>query len=235
MTKPTPQSEQERIRAVYRAWQGANALQEYAWHRPEIFQQIAARARTIGGLLAATIGPDLRHARVLDVGCGSGAFLRQLIGWGADPANLAGTEYQGELLEYAQRCSAAGVRWHLGDLDFAAPCSFDLVTANTVFSSILDDQARVALAQEMWRVLEPGGWCQIFDFRYDNPANPNVRKVTRAEVQSWWPASAWHYRTLVLAPPLSRRLARVPRLAAELLETLVPPLRSHFVCMAQKR
>ncbi|MGZ8321262.1 MAG: class I SAM-dependent methyltransferase [Telluria sp.] len=235
MTQPPPQSEQERIRAVYRAWHGGSALPEYAWHRPEVLQQVAARARTVGTLLAATLGPDLRHARVLDVGCGSGAFLRQLIGWGADPANLAGTEYQDERLDYARARSAPGVRWHLGDLDFAAPCSFDLVSANTVFSSILDESARTALAQEMWRVLKPGGWCLVFDFRYNNPANPNVRKVTRAELQSWWPGSAWHYRTLLLAPPVSRRLARAPRLAAELLEALVPPLRSHFVWMARKQ
>lgn len=234
MTQPTTQSEQERIRAVYRAWHGGNAIAEYAWHRPEVIEQVAVQARVVGGLLTATVGPDLRETHVLDVGCGSGGFLRQLISWGAEPANLAGTEYQEDRLANARRCTAAGVRWHLGDLEFAEPCSFDLVTANTVFSSILDNAARVALAAEMWRVVKPGGWCMVFDFRYDNPSNPNVRKLTRSEVGALWPAVAWHYRTLQLAPPLARRLAFAPHLVAGLLEALVPPLRSHFVYMAQK-
>lgn len=234
MNKFTTQTEQDRIRAVYRAWHGGKPIPEYAWHRPEIMEQVAAQHRVIGRLLASTVGPDLSALCALDVGCGSGRFVRELIGWGADPARLAGTEYQEDRLEQARLRTAAGVRWHLGDLDFAASHSFDLVTAHTVFSSILDDGASKALAQEMWRVLKPGGWCLIFDFRYNNPANRNVRKVTRAQLASYWPASAHHYRTLQLAPPIARRLAAAPRLVSELLVTLVPVLRSHFVYMARK-
>ncbi len=194
----------------------------------------ASQNRVIGRLLASTVGPDLSDLRVLDVGCGTGGFLRQLIGWGAEPGKLAGTEYQEDRLEEARRRTASAVHWHLGDLDFAGPETFDLVTVNTVFSSILDDSVRSALAREMWRVLKPGGWCLILDFRYNNPANPNVRKVTRSQLNAYWPAAAQRYQTLQLAPPIARRLARAPRLATELLVTLVPPLRSHFVYMARK-
>jgi SAM-dependent methyltransferase len=234
MNQPTSQSEQDRIRAVYRAWHGGKPIPEYAWHRPEVMEQVAAQNRVIGRLLASTVGPDLSNMRALDVGCGTGRFLRELIGWGADPANLAGTEYQEDRLEQARLRTAAGVHWHLGDLDFAAPQSFDLVAANTVFSSILSADASAALARDMWRVLKPKGWCLIFDFRYNNPANRNVRKVTRGQLDSYWPATARHYRTLQLAPPIARRLARAPRLVSELLATLVPTLRSHFVYMARK-
>lgn len=228
------QCEQERIRAVYRAWHHGKPLPEYSWHRPEVMEGAAAQNRVIGQMLASTVGPALSELRMLDVGCGTGGFLRQLIGWGAEPGKLAGTEYQEDRLEDARRRTAAGVHWHLGDLDFAAPQTFDLVAANTVFSSILDDSVRSALAQEMWRVLKPGGWCLILDFRYNNPANPNVRKVTRRQLNACWPASAHRYQTLQLAPPIARRLARAPRLATELLVTLMPPLRSHFVYMARK-
>jgi SAM-dependent methyltransferase len=234
MNQPTSQSEPDRIRAVYRAWHGGKPIPEYAWHRPEVMEQVAAQNRVIGRLLASTVGPDLSHVRALDVGCGTGRFLRELIGWGAEPGRLAGTEYQEDRLEQARLRTAVGVHWHLGDLDFAAPHSFDLVAANTVFSSILANDARAALAREMWRVLKPGGWCLIFDFRYNNPANPNVRKVTRRQLDSYWPATARHYQTLQLAPPIARRLARAPRLVSELLVTLTPVLRSHFVYMARK-
>lgn len=228
------QSEQDRIRDVYRAWHGGKPVPEYAWHRAEVMEQVASQNRVIGQLLAATLGPDLASVGALDVGCGTGRFLRQLIGWGAQPGNLLGTEYQQDRLDEARLRTAAGVRWHLGDLDFAEAKTFDLVAASTVFSSILDESARTALAIEMWRVLKPGGWCLIFDFRYNNPTNPNVRKVTLSQLRAYWPTTVHHYQTVQLAPPIARRLARAPRLLTELLVTLMPALRSHFVYMARK-
>ncbi|MFC4931560.1 class I SAM-dependent methyltransferase [Massilia sp. GCM10023247] len=227
-------SEQERIAQVYRQWHGGAALPRYAWHRPEVMQQAAARARILAALFRRTVGLDLAGLRVLDVGCGSGQFLRQLIDWGARPANLAGTELQSERLDAARALAPGAVRWHLGELDKLADGGFDLVSAQTVFSSILDDAARRALAAAMWRKLRPGGWCLVFDFRYDNPANRNVRRVTRAELARLWPAAGVRYRSLLLAPPLARRMAGLPHLLPEALATLVPPLRSHFVFMARK-
>jgi SAM-dependent methyltransferase len=238
MDLPDPQSpltsEQQRIRAVYQAWHRGGALPPYAWHRPEVMAHAAAHSRVAGALLAATVGPELGGLRIVDVGCGSGGFLRQLISWGADPSLLSGTEYQQERLDQASRVTAAGVRWHLGDLDVFADGGVDLVVANTVFSSILDEGARHVLAGEMWRILRPGGWLMLFDFRYNNPRNPQVRKVTRAQLRHYWPARASHYRTVLLAPPLGRALARAPRLLAETLEAVLPPLRSHFVYACRK-
>ncbi len=228
------QFEQERIRSVYRQWHGGAAIAQYAWHRPEILEQVAARSRTLAPLLAAALGTDLSSARILDVGCGSGAFLRQLIAWGADPSKLLGTEFQQDRLDQARLNTAAGVHWHLGGLNGVSTGSIDLASAETVFSSILDQDVRRALAAEMWRTVKPGGWCMMFDFRYDNPGNPHVRKVTRAELSAYWPSAERHYRTLLLAPPIARRLARAPFLATELLVALLPMLRSHFIFMARK-
>lgn len=227
-------SEQERIRSVYRDWLADERISAYAWHRVDVMEQDAARRRVAGALLARTLGPELGKLRVVDVGCGSGGFLRQLIDWGADPCRLAGTEYQEQRLVLARMRSAPGIHWHLGDLDFAEPGSFDLAVANTVFSSILAPDLRAALARDMWRSVAPGGWCMLFDFRYNNPRNPNVRRVTRDELRRMWPAAESHYRSLLLAPPIARRLLGAPRIVAELLATLAPPLRSHFIYMARK-
>jgi len=228
------QAEQDRIKHVYRQWHGGGALARYAWHRPEIVRQVAARARTLASLLSATVGQDLSALRALDVGCGNGGFLRQLIDWGATPAHLAGTELQQDRLDQARARTAQGVRWHLGGLDAFADDSVDLVCANTVFSSILDEDLRRTLAQDMWRVLRPGGWTMIFDFRYGNPRNPQVRKVSNVDLLRFWPAEQRQYRSLVLAPPLGRALSSLPWLLPELLSTLVPLLRSHFLYMARK-
>jgi SAM-dependent methyltransferase len=230
----TNQAEQERINHVYRQWHGGAALARYAWHRPEIVHQSAARTRVLAALLSATVGQDLSALRAVDVGCGGGAFLRQLIDWGATPAHLAGTELQQDRLDQANARTAPGVRWHLGQLDAFANDSVDLVSAHTVFSSILDEDVRRALAAEMWRVLRPGGWALIFDFRYNNPRNTNVRKVSEVELLRFWPAEKRRYRTLMLLPPLGRALARLPWLAPELLAAVLPLLRSHFIYMARK-
>ena len=232
--QPNQQAEQERIRHVYRAWHGGAALARYAWHRPEILQQVAARARGFADLLASTVGSDLSTVDVLDVGCGTGGFLRQLIDWGATPSKLTGTELQKDRLDHARRCTAPGVQWHLGTLEGLAPESYDLVTAQTVFSSVLDPRLRRELAAQMWCALRPGCWCLVFDFRYDNPRNRNVRKVTRDELEAWWPGDGQRYRSLVLAPPIHRVLARAPWLACELLTALAPVLRSHFMYVVRK-
>ena len=226
--------EQDRIRAVYQNWLAPERMSAYAWHRGDVLEQGAERQRVAGRMLAATLGADLSRTRVLDVGCGSGGFLRQLIDWGADPARLTGTEYQPERLDLARLRSAPGVRWHLGDLDFAADGCMELAVANTVFSSILDEGARARLAADMWRTVMPGGWCMVFDFRYNNPRNAQVRRVTRRELAAWWPGDRQAYRTLLLAPPIARRLGRAPHLLSALLAACAPALRSHFIYMVRK-
>jgi SAM-dependent methyltransferase len=227
-------AEQERMEQVVRQWQGGAALARCAWHRPDIVRQAAARARVLATLLPLTVGRDLSAVRALDVGCGSGGFLRQLIDWGATPAHLAGTELQPDRLEQARSRTAPGVRWHLGQLDVFPDASMDLVSAHTMFSALLDEDLRRGLAAEMWRVLRPGGWTMIFDVRYGSPRKAHARKVTDVELLRFWPAAGRHYRTLVLAPPLGRTLAALPWLIPETLATLLPPLRSHFIYMARK-
>ena len=74
----------------------------------------------------------------------------------------------------------------------------------------------------------------MFYFLYGNPRNPNVRRVTQAELRQYWPANQVHYRTLLLAPPIARRLAGAPDLTIELLLALLPVLRSHFIFVASK-
>ena len=228
------EAERERIARVYRGWHGGAALARYAWHRPDIVVQDAMYTRKLSRMLADTVGTDLGRLQVIDVGCGSGGFLRQLIDWGATPSHLTGTELQQDRLELASLRTASGVHWHCGQLTALPTASADLVSAHTVLSSILDPDIRQQLAADMWRVLKPGGWCLVFDFRYNNPRNPHVRKVTRTELDSFWPGHRQQYQTLLLAPPVGRALAALPVLVSEALAALVPPLRSHFLYMVQK-
>ena len=230
----SPEAEQERIARVYRGWHGGAALARNAWHRPDIVLQQAMRARVLSRMLASTVGTDLANVHAVDVGCGTGGFLRQLIDWGATPAHLVGTELQQDRLDLAAPRTANGVRWHCGALTALPAGSADLIAAHTVFSSILDQEVRQQLAADMWRVLRPGGWALVFDFRYNNPKNPHVRRVTRVELDGFWPGEHQQFRTLLLAPPISRALAGLSALVTETLAALAPALRSHFLYMVQK-
>lgn len=228
------QTEQDRIARAHRGWHGGAALARHAWHRPDIVIQAGMRARVLSRLLAAAVGTDLAGVRVVDVGCGTGGFLRQLIDWGATPEHLTGTELQQDRLDQARPRTASGVHWHCGALGALPAASADLVSAHMVLSTILDPAPRQRLAADMWRVLKPGGWCLVFDLRHHDRRNPHAGKVTRAELDAYWPARRQHYETLLLAPPVGRALAALPALVSEALAALAPPLRSHFVYMAQK-
>jgi len=72
----------------------------------------------------------------------------------------------------------------------------------------------------------------VFDFRYNNPYNNNVRKVTRQELKQLWPHSKEQFiQTGLLALPF---ISKNNYGCAELLTALFPFLRSHFIYMARK-
>ena len=228
-------TEMERIQIMYANRDASASEALYAWHRSEVRVWQSEKDLICASLLARAVGTDLCKTKVLDVGCGTGSFLRTLVEWGAHPSNLVGTEFLQDRLDIAYRCSPPNIEWHLGGLDSFSNNRFDLVTANTVFSSILDDVGRQVLTKDMWRLLKPGGWMLVFDFRYNNPSNPNVRKVGRYELLSCCVGfSRAYYNTLLLAPPLARKIIPLSPLLGKILSAFFPVLRSHFCLLVQK-
>ncbi len=227
--------EHERIRQVYADRPSEPAEGKYAWWQNDVLVFDTSRKLKFAQLLREYVGAELSDARVLDVGCGNGALLRRLAEWGASPDKLTGIDLLEDRLRRARSLSP-NINWQNRSVETLpdAP-SFDLITAFTLFSSVLEEAARVTIANEIWKRVRPGGTVIVFDFRYDNPANPNVRRVTQRQLHRWWPDVAQsRYRSLLLAPPLARRLAPLSPTAALLLEALVPSLRSHFLYAARK-
>ena len=92
----------------------------------------------------------LAERRALEVGCGSGGNLLELIRLGFRPSNLVGNELLEDRLVQARERLPAAVTLLCGDaaaLDLPDE-SFDVVLQSTVFTSILDDafQERLAAA-----------------------------------------------------------------------------------------
>src|SRR5207247_9664110 len=102
------------------------------------------------------------------------------------------------------------------------------VFQGTVFTSILDSELKAQVAAEMIRVTKDDGLILWYDFRVDNPRNPDVRGVNRHEIQKLFPACRVTLRRVTLAPPLVRRLAPCSSSGCYLVEKL-RSLRTHYL------
>lgn len=196
--------------------------------RPEVMLARQERERTLIGLLRRHLCKPLRDLDLLEVGCGSGDNLLELLRLGADPARLVGSELLPERVAAARARLPAASVVHAGDataLPFDAAC-FDLVLQVTVFSSLLDDAFQQRLADRMWHWLRPGGAVLWYDFTWDNPRNRHVRGVPMARVRALFPQATIEARRVTLAPPIGRRVAALhPALWRAF--NLLPLLRTH--------
>jgi hypothetical protein len=107
------------------------------------------------------------------------------------------------------------------------------VIASTVFTSILDPRVRWLIADEIIRVMAPGGALLWYDFAYDNPRNRNVRGIRRSEIRKLFPGLQGTIYRVTLAPPLGRLVVPRSRALATLLDG-IPLLRTHLLAVLTK-
>jgi len=172
----------------------------------------------------------LTERRILDVGCGSGKVLARMLLYGAQPENLAGVDLLEDEVERARRLTPH-VEFRVGDatqLPFDEE-TFDLALAFTMFTSMRTDEARQRAADEVRRVLKPGGALLWYDF-WVNPRNADVKPLGLRDIRRLFPDSEIDARRITLAPPVARRLAGVSWLACSLLDA-VPLLRTHWLAL----
>src|SRR4029077_15874475 len=149
---------------------------------------LSERRRMVKNLLDRAGCVPLGERRVLEVGCGTGSELAWLLELGASPSRLAGVDLLPDRVA-AARLAYPQLDFRQGNaeqLDLS-DASIDLVMAFTVFSSILDGSMASNVAAEIQRVIRPGGALLWYDFRYDNPANRNVRGVGARRVRELFP------------------------------------------------
>jgi SAM-dependent methyltransferase len=196
--------------------------------RPEVMLARQERERALAGLFRRHLHRPLREVDALEVGCGSGDNLLELLRLGADPARLVGSELLPERVAAARARLPAATAVHAGDalaLPFSV-ASFDLVLQVTVFTSLLDEAFQQRLAERMWHWVRPGGAVLWYDFAVDNPRNQHVRGVPMARVRALFPQATIDARWVTLAPPIGRRVAALhPALWRAF--NLLPLLRTH--------
>jgi len=225
--------ERARIAAYYQQRAATGRQRRYSLFRPDNLYRVQHFERDLLAALARNGFDNLPGYRILDVGCGDGSLLRRLIGWGAEPARLAGVELLEERVDSARRIDPqVDVRQADASALPFEDASFDLVFQLTVFSSILDRQMRRGVAGEMARVLRPGGAVVSYDFRLARDRR-NTRPLRAADLNALFPDFALDARRVTLFPPLAGALAGWSRPLCDALETL-PVLRSHELLILRK-
>jgi SAM-dependent methyltransferase len=207
----------------------------YSAQRPEVQQALQERRRAMLTLFAQAGLRDFSSLRLLEVGCGAGGNLAELLSLGFLPQRLSGIELLPERLALARAALPEELPLQGGDALHApvAAQSLDIVYASTVFSSLLDEAYRQRLAAAMWSWVKPGGAVLWYDFTVNNPRNPDVRGVPLSRLRTLFPEGHIRHRRVTLAPPLARALVLVhPALLGPF--SAVPWLRTHVLAWIGK-
>ena len=229
------ETDAETAAVVARYAKRAAADARYSLLRADVLATVQERQRAQRRLLLRHGVTDLAALRLIEVGCGSGGNLLEMLRLGLKPEHLQGAELLPERLAQARALLPAALALHGGDAcALALPeGSQDIVFVSTVFSSLLDDAFQQRLADTMWRWLRPGGAVLWYDFTVDNPANRDVRGVPLARIRQLFPQGRVDAQRVTLAPPIARRVVRLHPALYTVFNTL-PVLRTHVLAWIAK-
>jgi ubiquinone/menaquinone biosynthesis C-methylase UbiE len=226
-------AEEARIRQAYA--RRAISAQRYTWFDAGHLFMVQQLERCLLRVLRRHDMAPLQSKKILEIGCGSGHWLREFVKWGASPENLAGVDLLAERVNQARRLSPAGMAFQSANaarLGFADR-TFDIVLQATVFTSIRDFAVKRQVAAEMLRVLKQRGIVLWYDFHVDNPRNRDVRGIKREEIERLFPGCRISLEKIILAPPVLRRLAPYTWLGCYLLSA-IPWLCTHYLGTIKK-
>jgi len=229
-------TEIERIHQAYARRDASGKARVYSPLTPAGLFTFQERERALLTALSGIAGDPSRFAqlRVLDVGCGTGGLLQDLVRYGATPSNLCGVELlESRVREARARYPHIDIRCGNAEGLAFADETFDLVLCFTLFDTIIDPATRARVSSEILRVLVPRGYVLWYDFLWENPKNPDVRKVSRREIAYLFDNCDHRLRRVTLAPPITRLIAPRSWLLASLLGKL-PFLCTHYVGIIQK-
>lgn len=225
----------ENIRERYERRKKMSERSFYSYFNVGNLFLIQERQRKIIKLLDKYERGDLSDEKIIDIGCGNGSMLRDFISWGAKPENLLGIDLLEERINVGKKISP-NIDLVCGDaekLDFPEK-NFDIVTQFVCFTSILDFGMKKNIANEMLRVLKDNGIILWYDFKYNNPKNPDVRGIKKEEIKTLFPNCSYDFNLITLAPPVVRKLAPISWLLCYFL-TELKLLNTHYLAIIRKK
>lgn len=226
--------ELQRLREAYERRARSVPPQRYARVNPGHLFSLHEREAAMAAMLRADGLTSLAGLRILDLGCGRGATLRQYLEYDAEPSRMWGIDLFPRFIEQARQ-SSPGLQFLCGSAS-ALPFpdgSFDFVSQFMLFTSVLDQNMKIEISREIDRVLAPGGRLLWYDFAFNNARNPDVRGVPRAEIRELFPTFSMTSRKITLAPPLGRAIGRFGP-AFYYFVSKLRPLCTHYLCLLKK-
>jgi phospholipid N-methyltransferase len=170
--------------------------------------------------------------KLLEIGAGTGGniFIFKRIGFKWE--NIYANELLPDRFEVLRNTFPAikTIEGDACDIEINNENSFDIVFQSTVFTSILDLDFKITLANRMWSLLKPNGIILWYDFAYDNPNNKDVKGIKKKEIIKLFGKSKriiFHKTTL--APPIGRRVKKLYPFF-----NIFPFLRTHLVAEIEK-
>lgn len=173
---------------------------------------------------------DFKKIKFLEIGAGGGRNLAFFNSIGIPYTNIYANELLDNRIELLRR-NIPGAYILPGDaMELNFINEFDVVFQSTVFTSILDNEFRKKLANKMWEMTKQGGLILWYDFIYNNPNNPDVRKVGVNEIKRLFHHSdKIKIRKVTLAPPIGRRVGKLYPFFS-----LFPFLKTHVIAVINK-
>lgn len=183
-------------------------------NRGVLFQTLALEVSVVRAVAGLPLVPG--EALVLDVGCGGGGDLYQLLRLGFRPENITGIDVLPERIEGARKLypQIAFIQGDASAMEFPTG-TFDLLFESTMFATLPDDDLCAGIAGEMVRVCKPGGHILLVDWRTRKAGDPDYKALTRQRVRKLFGVGQATRLAAVtrgaLVPPLGRFLsARLP-------------------------
>lgn len=181
-----------------------------------LFQTLALEVSVVRAVAGMPLAPEC--ALVLDVGCGGGGDLYQLLRLGFRPENVTGIDVLPERIEAARKLypQISFVQKDASAMEFRTG-TFDLLFESTMFATLPDDDLSAKIADEMLRVCKPGGHILLVDWRTPKPGDEAYKALTRRRLRVLFGVGQATRLVAVtrgaLVPPLGRFLsARLPSL-----------------------
>jgi SAM-dependent methyltransferase len=206
----------------------------YSYFNPSYLFMLQSRQRAVLQALRKWKHVSLDSLRIIEIGCGGGGVLAEYLAWGASPICLHGVDLLFDRLQHAHNIlPSILLACANGEYLPYQTASFDLALQYTAFSSILDDQVKHHLADEMLRVLKPGGMILWYDF-WLNPTNRQTKGIRPDEIKQLFPHCIYDFHKITLAPPIARRIVPFSWGIAHFIESL-KIFNTHFLAVIRPK
>jgi phospholipid N-methyltransferase len=187
--------------------------------RNKVYQQVVQRFVS-----------DPESAVFLEAGAGTGGNLPHFIALGFRAPNIIANELLEDRVRQLQE-RFPDIQIIAGSASGVSHVQADVVFQSMMLSSVLDESLRRDIAGALWKAVKPGGILLSYDFAFNNPRNPDVKKLTVADVRQLFPeGEVLMVKKVTLAPPIGRRVGRLYAFF-----NAFPFLRTHRVVVIRRK